>query len=163
VCDFKIQEDVESSDASQKFKEAKQLLGDKYQVHRKKAKIVFRDESDILKNLCLEGSVPNTYIGWIETLKMFYSSLSSNDVWLTQMGTLKVDKEQITEALKQIEVVEKCRAEYLREKGESEDATQKKDKAMKEMERWMSEFYAVARIALEDNPQLLESLGKGVK
>jgi hypothetical protein len=27
----------------------------------------------------------------------------------------------------------------------------------------MSEFYAVARIGLEDNPQLLEALGKIVK
>ena len=28
---------------------------------------------------------------------------------------------------------------------------------------WMSEFYAVAKIAMEDNPQLLEALGLVVK
>jgi hypothetical protein len=31
------------------------------------------------------------------------------------------------------------------------------------LDDWMSEFYAVPRIGLEDNPQLLESLGKVVK
>jgi hypothetical protein len=30
----------------------------------------------------------------------------------------------------------------------------------KDPDDWMSEFYAVAKIGLEDNPQLLEALGK---
>jgi len=51
----------------------------------------------------------------------------------------------------------------LREVGESQDATKIKDAAFVKMDDWMSEFYAVAKIALEDNPQLLESLGKLVR
>ncbi|NLT49572.1 MAG: hypothetical protein GXX85_01480, partial [Ignavibacteria bacterium] len=47
--------------------------------------------------------------------------------------------------------------------GESEDATKEKDAAFAKMDKWMSDFYAVARIALEDKPQLLEALGKIVK
>jgi hypothetical protein len=38
-----------------------------------------------------------------------------------------------------------------------------KDTAFAKLDDWMSEFYAVPRIGLEDNPQLLESLGKVVK
>ncbi len=38
-----------------------------------------------------------------------------------------------------------------------------KNKAFKDLEKYMSSFYAVARIALENEPQLLESLGKLVK
>lgn len=53
--------------------------------------------------------------------------------------------------------------EYLLKKGESQDATKLKDSAFGEIDDWMSEFYAVAKIALEDNPQLLESLGKFVR
>jgi hypothetical protein len=59
--------------------------------------------------------------------------------------------------------VEIARSAYLREKGESQDATQLKDKAFANLDDWMSEFYAVAKIALEDSPQLLESLGKLVR
>jgi hypothetical protein len=51
----------------------------------------------------------------------------------------------------------------LREVGESEDLTQQKDGAFSKLDEWMSEFYAVAKIALEDHPQLLESLGKSIK
>jgi hypothetical protein len=54
-------------------------------------------------------------------------------------------------------------ADYLREKGESQDSTKAKDAAFAKLDDWMSEFYAVAKIALEDNPQLLESLGKFVR
>jgi len=79
------------------------------------------------------------------------------------MQGLKVDAALVAEAQTQIKLVEDKRAIYLREKGESEDATQKKDKAFAEIDRWMSDFYAVARIALEDRPQLLEALGKVVK
>jgi hypothetical protein len=50
-----------------------------------------------------------------------------------------------------------------RKKGESEDATPKKNRAPAEMDRWMSEFYAGARIALEDKPQLPGALGRVVK
>jgi hypothetical protein len=163
VYDFNIQEDFETSEASANFKNAKKILLDTYMKHRKKAKIVFFDQPEILKRLQLDGSVPKTYIGWTEIAKTFYTGLSSNAALLSPLERLKIDKEQVAEALRQIEIVEKCRAEYLREKGESEDATQKKDKAIKEMERWMSEFYAVARIALEDKPQLLEALSKVVK
>ena len=59
--------------------------------------------------------------------------------------------------------LEAARAEYLREKGESQDSTKIKDAAFAKIDDWMSEFYAVAKIALEDNPQLLESLGKLVR
>ena len=52
---------------------------------------------------------------------------------------------------------------YLREKGESQDATKLKDAPFIELEDWMREFYTVAKIALKDNPQLLESLGKFVR
>jgi hypothetical protein len=47
----------------------------------------------------------------------------------------------------------------VQEIGESQEATRGKDKALAELEEWMSDFYAVARIAMEDQPQLLESLG----
>lgn len=62
-----------------------------------------------------------------------------------------------------ISELETARAVYLKEKGESQDATKIKDAAFAKTDDWMSEFYAVAKIGLEDNPQLLEALGKTVR
>jgi hypothetical protein len=163
VYDFNKLEDTESSEASRLLKDARQALHKRYMLHRKKAKIVFRDRPEALRRLQLDTPVQSSYIGWIEQVKAFYAALLSEPDLLKQLSNLKVDDVQVADARKQIGTVEHCRADYLREKGESEDATQQKDNALRDMERWMSDFYAVARIALEDSPQLLEALGKMVK
>ena len=80
-----------------------------------------------------------------------------------KLNTLMFAIEQLNDTIQLIATLEAARSKYLREKGESQDATKLKDKAFGEIDEWMSEFYAVAKIALEENPQLLESLGKFVR
>ena len=48
---------------------------------------------------------------------------------------------------------------YKTEIGESQNATKQKDKSLKELEYWVCDFKQVNKIALEDQPQLLEVLG----
>jgi len=42
-----------------------------------------------------------------------------------------------------------------KEKGEAQDATEKRDARLDKMDRWMADFKQIAQIALEDNPQWL--------
>ena len=76
------------------------------------------------------------------------------------MARLAITADSLTAANTLITEVEAERAEYLKEVGESQDATKTKDAAIAKMDDWMNEFYAGARIGLEDSPQLLEALGK---
>ena len=99
----------------------------------------------------------------METVKKFYTVASADSDVQSKLVRLKITTEEINGTIQLITNLELARAEYLREKGESQDATKLKDKAFGEIDDWMSEFYAVAKIALEDNPQLLESLGKFVR
>ena len=156
-------EDDETSAAYADFSSKKEQLEDTFNIHRKKAKVVFRNDTVTADKLQISGSLPQAYVKWLQTVKNFYIlALADNDIQ-TQLSRLKITPVELTAAQALIPEVDAARAAYLKEKGESQDATTKKDTAFAKLDDWMKEFYAVAKIALEDNPQLLEALGKVVK
>jgi len=55
--------------------------------------------------------------------------------------------------------IENALNKKLKEKGEAQAATGARDEALDALQAWMSDFVAIARIALEDQKQLLEVLG----
>lgn len=156
-------EDDETTVAYNTFTEKKEAIESTYRTHRKKAKVIFRTEPVSLDTLALEGIIPKAYVAWVQSVKKFYETANASEDIKTKLARLAITEADITNALAAIAELETARAEYLRERGESQEATQAKDKALGELSIWMSDFYAVARIALEDQPQLLEALGKVVR
>lgn len=161
--DFNLKEDDETSEAFNNFVTLRENLAETYTLHRKKGKIIFRKEPTTLERLALSGSLPGAYIKWLETVKKFYAVATIEPAIQAKLIRLKITIEVLIETTQLIADLEEARSAYLREKGESQNATELKEKAFGEIEDWMSEFYAVAKIALEDSPQLLESLGKFVR
>ena len=161
--DFNKKEDDETTEAYKNFTELKENLAKTYSLHRKKGKVIFRKEPTTLSKLVLTGSLPTAYLKWLETVKKFYTVASTDTDIQSKLVRLKITNDEINGTIQLITDLELARAEYLREKGESQDSTKSKDKVFGEIDDWMSEFYAVAKIALEDNPQLLESLGKFIR
>ncbi|MBI9064321.1 MAG: hypothetical protein JEZ14_20215 [Marinilabiliaceae bacterium] len=156
-------EDDETKAAYQQFDRTRKALTELYRLHRKKAKIVFKNEPLILNKLAIDKGLPKSYVNWVEVVLKFYNELTADEALRTLMARLKVPDEEIAEGANYVLQLKDDRANYRREVGESEEVTKLKDAAMAEIDSWMSEFYAVARIALEDQPQLLEALGKQVK
>lgn len=156
-------EDDETSEASATFKAKKKELNDLFKVHRKKAKVIFRNDELTLKKLAINNSPSNAYVKWLEEVKKFYTEMAADTEIQTKLARLAITVEQITAGNTLVTEVETARAEYLREVGESQEATKIKDAAFLKLANWMQDFYAVAKIALEDKPQLLEALGVVVK
>ena len=157
--DLNVKEDDETSQAYSDFVNKRDQLEDIYSLHRKKAKVIFRKDLEIMKRLELDGAMPRVYVKWLETVKKFYTEMLADTTLQENISRLKVTVEDLNAANTLVNELEAARSEYLREKGESQDATTAKDTVFSELDDWMSEFYAVARIALEDNIQLLEALG----
>tara|TARA_R110002096_G_scaffold264711_1_gene458187 strand:- start:1088 stop:1747 length:660 start_codon:yes stop_codon:yes gene_type:complete len=149
--------------AYQTFEEKRVAIDLKYATDRKKAKIIFKTDPLILKELGLKGALPRTYVKWLETVSLFYNTLNTQTEVLAKLATLQVTAQSVTDQLASINELEDLRAAYIQAKGNAQNATKTKNKAFKDLEKWMSDFYAVARLALEGEPQLLESLGKFVK
>jgi hypothetical protein len=161
--DLNKTEDDETSAASAAFSDKKAELEKIFKMQRKKAKVIFRNDSLTADKLAISGEMPRTYIKWIEAARKFYSVATSDTDIQTKLARLAITADSLTAANTLITELETARAEYLKEVGESQDATKAKDAAFAKMDDWMSEFYAVARIGLEDKPQLLEALGKVVR
>ena len=156
-------EDDETSESYAKFSQLLEKLEDTYRLHRKKAKVIFRKDTITAEQLGLTGALPRSYAKWLDTVKRFYQIAVSDNEIQNKLKRLRITKNDLNKTLSLIENLESARADYLREKGESQDATKEKDKAFYQLDDWMSEFFAVARIALDDNPQLMEVLGKQIK
>lgn len=141
---------------SKKFEELKK----RYTTDRKKAKIIFKDEDTVLTVLVIKGVMSIRINGLLEDIDTFYKQLQAKEELRTPLKRLKITDEHIAEQLKALTEVRQAYLQYTNEKGESQQATKNKDAAFAELEKWVREFYSIAKIALEDQPQLLESLGK---
>ncbi len=142
---FNKQEGNETIEASAIFKKEKEALDVLYKKHRKKAKAMLRKNPELLKKLGVYKRMPNAYINKIETIRKFYTDIDQEI--LEKLTVVKITDQDITAGIAQVQKVAQSRAEYLREVGESEDATKQKD-------------VAFANIALEDHPQLMEALAR---
>ncbi|QTD39021.1 hypothetical protein JL193_07165 [Polaribacter batillariae] len=153
------QEDQETTAAFNAFKAKREALFTLYNQHRKKAKAKFKRQPQTLVQLQITGTIPTIYISKIETIQHFYTQIVQNPSIKTELLSYNITEEELAQGQDLLTETQQARTHYLKEVGESQDATKQKDKALKTMENWMQDFYAMASIALENNPQLLEALG----
>lgn len=158
-----INEDDETSAAYEKFDTLREQLREVYTLHRKKAKVVFRKDMVTAARLDITGTLPKAYIPWMESIRKFYDVILHDEGIATALERLRIKDTDVKQATTLWDEVSEARTLYFRERGESQHATMEKDHALEAIHEWMKEFYAVARIALEDTPQLLEVLGKTVR
>ncbi|GET24893.1 hypothetical protein [Prolixibacter sp. NT017] len=156
---FNKKEDDETVDARVDYKARKKALYQTFKRDRKKARIVFRNDVVTLSQLGVIKSIPHSYVSWVDTMKFFYNIVVDNASIAGKLARLKLTADAATATLADIEAMESARKLYYREMGESQEATQAKDAAFAVIDDWMTDFYDVAIIALEDKPQLLEALG----
>ncbi|MEQ6121592.1 hypothetical protein [Reichenbachiella sp. MALMAid0571] len=163
-------------DASGKQNKQKQEYGEQYQAtdaldaamsaanavymrHVKIARIALRAQRGVAQALDLDGRRKQTYSGWINQASVFYTNALADAGIKTALAQFGITDQALTDALAAIKDVEAKLAAQLKEKGEAQDATKVRDEAFEELQDWMSDFVAISRIALENDPQLLEVLG----
>jgi len=123
------------------------------------ARIALKSDHAAYKKLDLTGNRKQTLSGWLGQAKQFYlNALSDKDV-LEKMANFGITQEKLEAGKQLVEATETANAKQEKEKGEAQQATLERDKVFDRLEDWLSDFLAIARIALEDKPQLLEKLG----
>lgn len=161
--DVNTKETREETTASQNFQEKYQNFQKIHTTHRKKAKIVFDDNAEAFLQLKLKDTPARAIAKFLEEAKAFYQLISTTETLMTLLKQLKITEQEITKQLQLLKEVEQAHADYQKEKGESQQATKDKNNAFEALDKWVVKFFKVAKIALEDKPQLLEILGKTIR
>ena len=127
-----------------------------YSEHRSVAKIAFRHEPDLLRRLRLDHPIPKRITNLIDQAADFYRIMSGKSKEVQKFG---IKAEEITQAQTMITSLTDQQARRMQCKGDAESATQQRNQALADLRAWQREFIRIAKMALKDNPQLLEVLG----
>jgi hypothetical protein len=130
-----------------------------YMQHLKVARIALQDQRGAARALALTGRRKRTIPGWLDQARQFYDNALGDEAILTALGRFGITPEALAAAQAEVGAVGTANSAQEREKGEAQDATEARDQAMDALDRWMSDFRAIARVALEERPQQLEKLG----
>ena len=105
---------------------------------------------------------PQVFNPWYEQARHFYTALLADTEAQAQLARYRVTLEGLQAAQAQVESTFALKTAQEKEKGEAQESTQQRDAAIEALEEWLSDFKVVAKIALEDTPQLLEVMKLGV-
>jgi hypothetical protein len=130
-----------------------------YMITVKITRVAFKKQPDILASLGVIGERSRSLSKWLRHAKILYTNLLEMPNALQTIQTYGYTAERLNRELQDVEKVEQLHVKQLGGKSAAQQATQKRNEAFDELCDWFSDFRAVARVALYDDPQLLEALG----
>ncbi len=134
---------------------ARQTLVD----HVDTIRYIFRKDEETLNELNVVN-ISRKFDEWSLQAALFYNKVAKYTEVLTPHG---LSLPEIAQAQAMVEAVATVRNRHMLRKGEAEEATRIRDEKLKALKAWMKDFRAIARVALQDSPQLLEAIGIVVK
>jgi len=159
--DTQITEYGQQHAATQAFEDACRQIDKTYAAHRKLAKVAFKNDPLRQTDLRLNERKPKLYAPWHEQARHFYTNILADSEAQTQLARYKITFDALQTTLAQVDQAETLKAIQRQETSQAQDATDQRDAALLALDDWLDDFKAIARIALSDTPQLLESLNLG--
>ncbi|MCZ4694671.1 hypothetical protein DWB61_06435 [Ancylomarina euxinus] len=161
--EFHKKEESETRVASNIYSKAYSKLEMTFKRHRDLSLILCKKDPDTLIQLGVKGRFPIKYNEFFDKLKLFYTSINTNQSVQEKLALIKLTPELATECLAELDTLLTHRSEFDKEMGESQATTVSKNADLHALSEWMDDFDTLAKIALYDTPQQLEVLGILVK
>jgi len=159
--DAQIKQYGEQHAATQAFNEAVKQADKNYAAHRRLAALAFKGDAQRQTDLRLNERKPQPYNPWYEQARHFYAALLADAAAPSQLARYRVTAGALQAGQAQVEQTFAINSLQKQKKGEAQNATQHRDAAVKALANWLSDFKKIAKIALAESPQLLESLNLG--
>jgi DNA primase large subunit len=125
----------------------------------KVARIAFESDTNATTALMLTGTRSKVISAWLKQADTFYRNLTANLEFVKKMAYYGYTVDKLKDEQKLLQDVIAADAKHKKERGEAQESTKVRDKALEDLEAWMSKFYQIARIACAGQNQWLEKLG----
>ena len=125
----------------------------------KVSRVALKKDGGAIAQLALSGKRKESLSGWLSQANQFYQNALSSPAILKALKEFGITDKKLKAGLEAVKAVEAANLVQEKEKGEAQAATQKRDAALDAMQDWLSDYLAIAKVALEEEPQLLEGLG----
>lgn len=142
------------------FREQMAEIDELHRKHRLFARLALGDRRSAMKQLKMSGKQKTDIMGQLENLKIFYLLIG---LYTEQMDNFKIAPEELEQTQAMVDAAHSLYQDRIHCKGDAQHATQQRDKKRRELRLWMTQFKKAARLALNDEPQLMEVLGVQVR
>lgn len=142
-------------------KERNQLQKDlqrRYMRWIKLGRVVFDEDRMARDTLGLDGPRKKHFEEWYRQIYMFCRNLLAEEKWLKAMNGFGMKRKDIENILSDLEKMEELNTRFEHAKEMSKKMTQKKRDQLMHLQDWLSDYLKIAKLALEEKPELLNKL-----
>jgi hypothetical protein len=150
-------------EATAAFDAAWQAARKVYGRHVKIARALLTERPELLARLGLEGARTRAYSGWLVQARQFYREALADAALLALLQAGGLAQPVLEEGLAAVEATVQAEAAQKSAKGLAQQASQDRDAAAMAFHQWLRLFWKIADVALADQPQWLERLGRVVR
>lgn len=136
----------------------KDEIHETYIDHVELTRIAIRKDREAYTALDL-GERKRITSGYIQQGVTFYTNLLANNAWVEELSQFSITKEILEAGKSSFLELQELYASQNKETGEAQKATEVRDESVAQLDEWYNRYIKVARIALKNDPQLLEILG----
>jgi hypothetical protein len=128
---------------------------DAYQTLAQTARALFVKDRSRLRKIGLSGQMPERAATFITAARTLFDNIPEDPEIAATLARHGYDEEHIASERLKIAAFEQAIQAQHAAKGAAQHQTQVRDEALSEMNRWLAQYLAVARVALRDRRQLL--------
>ena len=152
-------EQQEQGLAYDNFYVSKNDFATRYKKTFKIAKMASRTDANLQDRLKVNAPVERAIESWILQAIDFYNRLNNEPDFITVLNKYGITSETISQEKQIADNLRLLRNEAMSEKGQAQEATRVRDVELEKLDDYCYELKTIAKIALENQPQLLEELG----
>lgn len=120
--------------------------------------VAFRGRPAKKRRAAPGGRRKRSTAGWIRQAQQFYANALADPAYIAAFNGIGISQAELEDEQARADAVATADEKQEREKGDAQRARDKRGQALDALDEFMDPFLGIARVALADDPQLLEKL-----